>query len=541
MAFDWTIRRKLFVLAAVAALGPLPIGAFGLAKLDAALRDGHEKAVQDVVTMARQAVDDLQGEVALGNLSEAEAKEAAKRLIRKVRYNDKGDYLFVYETDGTSVVLGPNPRLEGRNLLDLADPNGVRPVAQLIEAARNGGGFVEYHWERDGDLVPKTSYAEFDPEWRWMIGTGVYIDDVTAELQAAALRLGGILLVWGAVLALGVTALSRSINRPLAAVTDAMQAIADGALETAVPHAARRDEVGAVAGALGVFKERLIEQRGAADRLASAFEEQVGALLGGVTGLAASFEHESASVGRAAGETRDRATAGAGASTEASANVQAVAAASEEMSASIREISSRVVESRDMTTEASGASSRATASLEELRRRASEIDGFVETVSGIADQTNMLALNATIEAARAGEAGRGFAVVANEVKTLAGQTNKATADIAERVEALQTASARTEAELSSVGEVVSRLAEIATAIAAAMEEQSTVTDGIARNVQDAASGTESVNQAITHVADAAGRSNEAAARIAGSAADLARQAQALEGRVGAFLADLRAA
>jgi methyl-accepting chemotaxis protein len=194
-----------------------------------------------------------------------------------------------------------------------------------------------------------------------------------------------------------------------------------------------------------------------------------------------------------------------------------------------------------MTGEAAGASSRASASLDDLRARAAEIDEFVEMVRSIADQTNLLALNATIEAARAGEAGRGFSVVANEVKTLAGQTNKATTDIAERVEALRGASARTDEELRSVGEVVTRLAGVATSIAAAMEEQSAATDEIARNVQEAATGNDGVSEVISHVADAASRSDVAAGQIADGASELVKQANQLQDRVTGFLAQLRAA
>jgi methyl-accepting chemotaxis protein len=510
-------------------------------ELNSALHQGHETAIHDIVTTARQFVDDLQDEVDRGTVDERAAQEHAKKFLRDLRYNAKGDYVFVYSGGGTNLVLGPKPELEGQNLSDLRDPNGVEIVTELIDVARNGGGFVDYHWEREGEVVPKTSYAEFDPEWQWMIGTGVYVDDVAAQLWTIGLKFGAIVAAISCALAVSALLVLRSINRPLAGITDAMQRIAGGALETEVPFATRRDEVGAVAKALAVFKEKLNQQRGMSRQLADAFEGQIGTVLQGVTNLASSFAQEGASVRRAANETKEQATTGAGAATEASANVQTVATASEEMSASVREITARIVESRDMTGEAAGASGRASASLDELRARAAEIDDFVEMVSTIADQTNLLALNATIEAARAGEAGRGFAVVANEVKTLAGQTNKATTDIAERVEALRGASSRTDENLRSVGDVVTRLGDIATSIAAAMEEQSAATDEIARNVQEAAAGNDGVSDVIAHVAEAAGRSDEAAGQIADAASELVQQTKQLQERVTGFLAELRAA
>ncbi len=536
-----SIRQKLTFVAVAAALGPIPVGHLGLWHTREALFAKHEVVIQDIVSTARQVVDDLQGEVAQGAMDEAEAKTHAARFLRNLRYNDQGDYIFVYASDGTNVVLGPKPELEGKNLIELEDPNGVRLVADLIDVARAGGGFVDYVWERGGKLVPKVSYAEYDPEWQWMMGTGVYVDDVDAEIREFAVVLGGIALAVSLALAGCGLVLLQTINRPMARVVEAMRAIAGGALDTEVPFTERTDEIGTLAAALAQFKQQALERQDLSQRLAHAFETEVGGLIEQVSATAGSFEHEGASVRAAAGDAKAQATAGSSAATEASANVQTVATATEEMAASVREITARVVESRDIASEAADASGRAGGTLETLRARSAEIDSFVELVSSIAEQTNLLALNATIEAARAGDAGRGFSVVANEVKTLAGQTNKATADIAERVQALRAASDETDTELQSVGHVIERLAEIASSIAAAMEEQSAATAEIARNVQEAANGNAGVSEVITHVAEAAAASDEAAERIASAASALTSQAHQLESRVAQFLGDLRAA
>jgi methyl-accepting chemotaxis protein len=176
-----------------------------------------------------------------------------------------------------------------------------------------------------------------------------------------------------------------------------------------------------------------------------------------------------------------------------------------------------------------------------LAEAAQKIGDVVKLINDIAGQTNLLALNATIEAARAGEAGKGFAVVASEVKSLATQTAKATEDIANQVKAIQSATGDSVAAIEGITTTITRINEIATTVASAVEEQGAATKEIARNVQQASAGTTEVSRNISGVTQAAGETGAASSQVLGAASDLAKQGETLRAEVSRFLADIRAA
>ena len=380
----------------------------------------------------------------------------------------------------------------------------------------------------------------------------------SADLQAryliwTALTLAGLV-------AAGAMALSYArIARPLEVMTSMMSRLAQGDLALAVPGAGRRDEVGAMAAAVGVFKDNMIRakqleaetalaragaeaQRKAAMReLADGFERAVGGIVGQVSSSATQLQDTARTMTTTAGVTAGQSSTVAAAAEEAAANVNTVAAAAEELGASVQEISRQVQSSAGLAQSAMGQADQTAQLVHELSEAAAKIGDVVNLISSIAAQTNLLALNATIEAARAGEAGRGFAVVATEVKELAGQTAKATAEIGERITEIQTATQEAVTDIEAISHIIGEMSSYAAAIAAAMEEQGATTLEITRNVQEAARGTEQVTINISDVRQGAGQTGAAASQVLSAAQELSRHSESLTHEVGSFLANVKAA
>jgi methyl-accepting chemotaxis protein len=394
-------------------------------------------------------------------------------------------------------------------------------------------------------------------------------DRIASRLEALAARgaaaaenaflLTGLLML--ALLGLSVFAgveIVRGIARPIARLTTVMSRLAGGDKAVEIPGAQQRDEIGAMARAVLVFKDGMIE----ADRLARAeeaerevkekraatledlthrFEGSVGRLVGMLSSAATEMEATARSMNATADETNQRSVTVAAAAEQASGNVQTVASATEELSTSVGEIGRQVTQASRIAGHAVAEAKRTDSQVEALAAGARRIGDIVTLISGIASQTNLLALNATIEAARAGDAGKGFAVVASEVKSLATQTAKATEDITRQISEIQEATDQTVTAIRGIGATIAELNDIATAIAAAVEEQGAATQEIARNIQETSRGTAEVTENIARVKEASVSTGAAATEVLGAAGDLARQAEQLTGEVASFLTGVKAA
>ncbi|MFC3230199.1 methyl-accepting chemotaxis protein [Marinibaculum pumilum] len=374
-----------------------------------------------------------------------------------------------------------------------------------------------------------------------------------AELLALLMGLGGIVL--GAVLAWTI---GGGIARPIVAMTAVMRRLAEGDREVAVPAQQRRDEIGAMAEAVQVFKDNAIEmerlaaeqrleeerkatRQQAIDASIAAFQEKVSGILGTLSSASTEMQHTAESMSATAEETARQSNAAAASAEEASAGVQTVASASEELAASVHEIGRQVEESNRVAGEAVDQVQQTHGTVQGLAEAARRIGDVVQLINDIASQTNLLALNATIEAARAGEAGKGFAVVASEVKSLANQTAKATEDIAAQITGIQQATGGAVDAIEGIGSVISKVSEIAAAIAGAVEEQAAATQEIAQNVQQTAAGTSEVSANVAGLSQAANDTGAASAQVLSTAGDLARQATVLRDEVDSFLSSVRAA
>ena len=386
--------------------------------------------------------------------------------------------------------------------------------------------------------------------------SGTLIAQTYDAAKRNVLALAGLALA----VALGAFVLvTHGVSRPLRTISAVTQRLAAGDAEVAIPGQERRDEIGALAGSVVVFRDNLVRaraleaetalaradaetQRRAATRaMADAFEQAVGGIVGGVSAAATELEATARSLTGSAADAAGQSGTVASAASDAAANVNTVAAAAEELGSSVQEIGRQVSGSAELARVAVAEATNTVALVQDLSSAAAKVGDVVALISGIAAQTNLLALNATIEAARAGAAGRGFAVVASEVKALAEQTARATEEITGQIGRIQSSTGQAASAIDGIGRRIREIDGVAASIAAAVEQQGAATQEIVRNVAEAAAGTGAVTGTIASLAQSAEETGTAAAQVLGAATEMSRQSEHLGAEVARFLATVRAA
>lgn len=553
---DLSLKWKGMLIILLCLAGMSVQAYFSITQAKEAMLQEKRIKIKEVVDVAYDNVKTFAQMAEKGLLTEEEAQTLVRDVLREVKYNDLNDYIFIFDFEGDTVVHGGNPALEGKNLIGLKDPNGKLAIKALVDAGKKGSDFVEYYWEREGVHVPKLSYAVGYAPWKWAIGTGIYIDDVDEAHKQNVIASLKIIAAIVLVVASFIWFVISGIIKPLLATSEEMDKIANNeAVE--ISSTERKDELGDMAKTLGKLKTAVEEQRRlekelaeaerrkaedhriAMNNLADQVEEQVGTVVSSVGSAAEQLENVSKTLAAAAEETSRQSAMVADSSSEATSNVQTVASASEELSASIKELVSNVNKTANATRTCNEAAKVSQDHLNTLQLSVDEIDTVIQAINEVAEQTNLLALNATIEAARAGDAGKGFAVVANEVKSLAGETNKMTEEIASKVETIKSSASDT---INSVNDIANQIIEIdtmTTTISSAIEEQNASTSEISRSASEAAGYTGEVSSNILQVQEAVKDTASSTEELSAASSSLTEQSVTLKETVANFVAKVR--
>ncbi len=555
-----SINSRILLIPVIALIALIAAGLVSIRTIANVTLEEHQARARAVTDAAVKIVEFFEAKAARGEMPLEAAQSAAKDVLRAIRY-DGNEYAIARLLDGTIIVNGMFRNREGTQSMENKDANGTYFSRDMIKAAEAGGGFNYYYFPKKPNTPPlrKATYSKLTDGWKWVVGTGVYLDEVEAATWASAVNTAWMI---GAVALLTFAAafwLGRRITRPILRLTDVTHRLAEGDTATVVPEVDRHDEIGTMAHAIDILKQRsleatrlaadqdrlkaeaALERQSAMHKLADGFEASVKSVVDGMASSANDMKASANSMTRAAATASGETTAAASAAEQTSSNVGTVAAATEELSSSIQEISRQIAHSSQIASNAVSEADRAKATMASLENSAKRVGDIVALISGIAEQTNLLALNATIEAARAGDAGKGFAVVASEVKSLATQTAKATEEIQATVAEIQSMTGSAVSAIQGIGGIVASMNEITTAVAAAVEEQGAATGEIAGNIQQAAAGARQVSGSVSAAQDAAAQTGSIADTVLSAAGTLSGEAERLRSEVTGFLAQVRAA
>ncbi|WP_236661515.1 methyl-accepting chemotaxis protein [Aeromonas media] len=441
MLRQWSIGRRLSLvtLMVLALLGLLLF--FCLQIYHQGLMGEKSRQTRAQVDTAYSLVAGLEARVRKGELDEASAKAEALALIKGLRYG-ADDYFWINDSHPTMVMHPMKPELDGKDLSGVEDKQGLRLFVAFADLARaQGAGEVAYYWPKPGveEPVRKISYIKRFAPWDWIIGTGVYVDDVEAQYQEVLRTLLGVGLVLALLLFAVVGLIVRSIVVPLSQSVSALGNIArgEGDLRFRLPESGR-DELSQLSVNFNLFAGQMAQLVGRSQQITAQNREQAHQLAQVVDRTGAIVTGQEQDTLRVASAMEQMTVSSrevgqhAAQAAEAADSALNLARHGRQVVAQTRETISQLADEMVETVQA----------VSRLEQETQQIGSVLDVIRGVAEQTNLLALNAAIEAARAGEQGRGFAVVADEVRTLATRTHSSTDEIRQMIQRLQEGAGR---------------------------------------------------------------------------------------------------
>jgi len=514
-----SIQSKIFIIVGMFGAGLAALVLLASMQIEKSVMTERKVATRQVVEEALGVVKAFAARADSGELTQAQAQAQAVETLRSLRYSGS-EYFWINDMTPVMIMHPFKPELEGTDLNGITDPQGDHLFVEFVDTVKaTGSGYVAYEWPKPGVEAPqpKISYVTGYEPWGWVIGSGVYVDDVQKVAAAQALRL----IMWGLGILAVTAAFALVVGRGISTrVNEVTAALTSGNLRTRLPVGRQKTELEKLAAALN----------GTLDKSA-AIAEKVVAAVTDLDSAANRLVVSSNSMAADAGETTSRTLEVSSAAQEVSIGIDTVASGTEEMGASIREIAQNAQTVARMAQEAVTAAEHSNRTVAALGASSSEIGEVVKVITQIANQTNLLALNATIEAARAGAAGAGFAVVASEVKDLAQETARATGGIAERVESIQETVAQAAEEIARIGQIIGEISDYQSTIAGAVEEQTATTAEMAASTQRVADGGRNMAMVLDEVGAATRRTSDELAGIRAAAGELAETSARLRNAV----------
>jgi len=495
------VRTKLFAIGGISFVGCLAILVMSLFTLEQNLLDDRKEKTQQLVQSAHSLVAYYHSLEKSGKLTQANAQTEAKAAISKLRYG-KDDYFWINDMAPTMVMHPLKPQLDGKNLSRTVDPNGVALFNEAVATVKSkGSGFVEYAWEKPGHDQPvaKISFVKGFTPWGWVIGSGIYIDDVQQIFISSAIDFGAVALLFMILAGLVAILVTRQVTVQISNLNTTMHSVRESGDLTVRSQPSGKDEIAT----MGQSFNHLLDQF---HETLSHVTSTVSTLDRTATEMGTVTVQTSEGMQRQCSESEQLATA----MTEMAATAHEVARSAANAETSARGAAEAAEGGQKIVSDTissinnlSGSIDQASSVIDELGEDANNIGTVLDVIRGIADQTNLLALNAAIEAARAGEQGRGFAVVADEVRSLAQRTQESTEEIQTMIEQLQSRAQNAVSTMDSgkaqmdnsvvqAGEAGASLEKITSAvtqirdmniqIANAAEEQTAVADEMSANI-----------------------------------------------------------